>query len=229
MRSHHCHYLLVSVRNIFIFWTAGAGMRESTIPNVECEVIKGRANKERWVLFGICVANKPANKTAEKLDGFLDWYRFSNETPFQIVAHNIDCSGFMATLRLFKFGQYTRIERAFREVTKLDVEKDLSVERLESIPGIGPKTARMLMLYIDPDLKVVPLDTHVLKYLRLMNVSGVPKSTPPKGKTYKRLEDIFIAEAVAQGKSVRQLDTEVWQAYSSGDLSKLPQPMRLIN
>jgi hypothetical protein len=80
------------------------------------------------------------------------------------------------------------------------------------------------MLYIDPNLEVVPLDTHVLKYLRLMDVYNVPKSTPSAGPKYAALEKEFIAEAKRQGKTVRQLDSEVWNAYSSGDLTKLPQP-----
>ena len=188
-------------------------------------VITGRANKEYWVLFGICVANKSAEQTSKKMKQFFSFAHARDETPFETVSSIIAFGTLGIVLRRFKFGQYTRIERAWSEVVKLDVDKDLSVAKLESIHGIGPKTARMLMLYVEPDLEVAPLDTHVLKYLRLMGVPNVPKGTPPGGPAYKRLEDIFIAEAKAQGKTPRQLDSEVWNAYSSGDLTKLPTPI----
>jgi hypothetical protein len=44
-----------------------------------------------------------------------------------------------------KLGQYTRIEHVFRQIVLLDVTK-VTLEELESIKGIGPKTARFFFL-----------------------------------------------------------------------------------
>jgi len=50
--------------------------------------------------------------------------------------------------------------------------------------------------------------------LRQAPGAKVPKGTPPAGRKYRELELLFQESAKAQGKSVRQLDTEVWQSYA---------------
>lgn len=176
------------------------------------KTISGKEDREWFVLFSICVAGKSAKQTREKLNQYL-----SPGSPFLSVQWDIDSGMLDTSLRAYKFGQYKRIEKAFREVVKLDVMKDLTVEKLEAIPGIGPKTARFIVLYTDPEADCVPLDTHILKYLA-KKCEGtplkIPKSTPPAGKIYNALEELFRGFARQEGKSVRQLDTEVWQSYA---------------
>jgi len=168
--------------------------------------------REWFVLFAICVAGKSAKQTQTKLNQYLGNVPLS---PFEIAQVDIKCEWLGSSLRDCKIGQYSRIEKAFREVIKLDVTKDLTVEKLEAIPGIGPKTARFIVLYTDPDAQCVPLDTHILKYLaKHYPGAKVPKSTPAAGRKYRELELLFQESAKAQGKSVRQLDTEVWQSYA---------------
>lgn len=173
---------------------------------------------EYFVLFAICVAGKGATQMRKKLNEFLnanhptDWW-----SPFTIVKIiDLTPGRLKEELQKHKMGQYKRIEKAFREVVKLDVMKDLAVEKLEAIPGIGPKTARFIVLYTNPEADCVPLDTHILKYLakEFPECRVVPKSTPSKGKLYNYLEDLFRLRAKELGKSVRQLDTEVWQSYA---------------
>lgn len=174
-----------------------------------------RKQLQYWILFGICVANKPAEITKEKLDKFLIKGMVTiggTLTPFEIVS-TLDELGLLNDyIKEFKFGQYTRILKAFRRVVTLNLNY-ISVGLLESVPGIGPKTARMIMLYYDPDADCVPLDTHILKYLKSKGYDA-PKSTPPAGKKYQALEKAFQALAKKQHKSVRQLDTEVWTMYA---------------
>lgn len=181
-------------------------------------------DREWFVLFSICVAGKSAKQTQEKLNEYLRGCIFYEKsyTPFDVVRGDIAEGDvhFLDTLKKYKFGQYSRIEKAFREVVKLDVKTDLTVEKLEAIPGIGPKTARFIVLYTDPNAEVVPLDTHILKFLATFDayesVLGfkVPKSTPPAGARYRALEQMFQTIAKGRGKTVRQLDTEVWQSYA---------------
>ena len=116
-------------------------------------------------------------------------------------------------LKEVRMGQYGRINKALRGLVKID-PRYVSLEELESIHGIGPKTARMLLLYTRPGLEGVPLDTHILKYLAAQGVPKVPKATPPFGREYKRLEGAFLEFALNQRKTVRELDTEVWKSYA---------------
>lgn len=178
---------------------------------------------EYFVLFAILVAGKPAKQTYKKLNNFIERNLLNGAveidyvitpTPFEIVYRLIRMGELGAELEAEKFGQYKRIRTAFEKVVMLDVQ-DLTVEALEAIPGIGPKTARFIMLYSDPSFQGVPLDTHILKWLGTL-YSGAPKSTPSSGKMYERWEKRFQVEARIKGKTVRQLDTEVWQMYNSG-------------
>ena len=172
-----------------------------------------------WILFGICVANKPAKVTERKMREFMELS--TAKTPFGKVKAMIQHGNLWNSLQKVRFGQYTRISKAFRHAVTLDVD-NLSVEVLEAVPGIGPKTARMLMLYAKPGFEGVPLDTHILKFLRTLGHEA-PKSTPSAGATYRRLELAFIAEARRRKVSVRELDTQVWNTYAkySDDLPKL--------
>lgn len=194
--------------------------------------------REYWILFGIAVAGKGATQTEKKLNNFLtdayekrcavSWIKRVDFTPFQCIRWLARERQLMYLLKKHKLGQYKRIEPALIfAASNLDVA-ELTIDNLEAVPGIGPKTARMILLYAYPDMQCVPLDTHILKYLRLMGILSAPKSTPPAGAFYNLLENLFVAEAKAQDKTVRQLDTEVWKAYHSGDLTKLPQPVKVL-
>jgi 3-methyladenine DNA glycosylase/8-oxoguanine DNA glycosylase len=131
------------------------------------------------------------------------------------MVHQVNVDGLLLKyLQEAKVGQYRRIERAFREACQLDLDK-ISIETLEAVHGIGPKTARMILLYYLPDSEVVPLDTHILKHLRALGHEGVPKATPPAGPTYQRWEAAFVGEAKKAGMSVRDFDTYVWKLYAT--------------
>lgn len=173
-----------------------------------------RLQLEWWILFTICVAGKGARQTQDKLDAIFKRLRqiFGNRSPFYLVGEAIAHGILDPILREFKIGKYTIINKGFAEAIKLDL-KTISVKNLEKIHGIGPKSARMIMLYYDPKSEAVPLDTHVLKYLRQMGYNA-PKSTPSAGHSYNLLEEAFQKLAKQQGKTVRQLDTEVWKSYA---------------
>lgn len=190
-----------------------------------------KAQREWWILFGICVAGKGADQTRKKLDAFLkDGEKRMRAattgrgrfTPFAIVKWLVETGGLRQILGEHKMGQYQRINAAFAEAIKIDVT-NLNVAYLEAIPGVGPKTARMVILYTDHNADCVPLDTHILKYLkRMCPLVDVPKSTPPAGIRYNELEAIFKELARRLNMTVRELDTAVWTAYHDNDLSKLP-------
>jgi thermostable 8-oxoguanine DNA glycosylase len=116
-------------------------------------------------------------------------------------------------------GQYTRIARAMNEVVhKIKDPLNTTVAELETVKGIGPKTARMIMLYYKPETACVPLDTHVLKWLRAQGYKA--PVTTPSGKHYLELEQVFIAEAKKRRMSAKDLDTQVWKKYALPQKSK---------
>lgn len=175
---------------------------------------------EWWCIWSICVAGKSAKQTAAKVNNFL---RAGAEyecehgvllTPFEIVRMLMQHNILGVTLRQASMGQYGRIEAALRGVVWLDVNH-LTVEALEGISGVGPKTARMIILYSEKNAEVVPLDRHILTYLKMLGYPNVPLSTPAAGPRYLRLESYFREEARYQEKSIRELDTEVWLQYST--------------
>lgn len=170
---------------------------------------------EYWILFSICVAGKSAAQTEKKVNDLLaEMNTFSaRNSPFQRVNTALGRGKLGRLLRCFKMGKYKLLNKAFRAAAQLDVTQ-LSIPILEAVPGIGPKSARMILLYSDPNANCVPLDTHILKWLALQGIAKVPKSTPAAGKNYERLEKAFQELAEQMGKTVRELDTEVWNFYA---------------
>jgi hypothetical protein len=172
-----------------------------------------QAQKEWFILFSLAVAGKGARQTERKLNALLesinpDGWGFGG--PFAKIEYLIVTGQLMQALKEFKFGQYNRIYKAFTQVTKM--KAPYTVQGLMGIDGIGPKTASFIHLYTNPKADCVPLDTHILKYLRAQGYDA-PKSTPQAGIKYDNLEKQFQSLAKKQGKTVRQLDTEVWNYY----------------
>lgn len=169
-----------------------------------------------WLLFAVLVANKPARITTKKLNEFLNIGATS--TPFIVIEYLLRNKALRSRLEWVRTGQYDRIERTFTAlVDGRDIDPRLwTLEKLEGISGIGPKTARWYYLLINPTAKIAALDTHVLKFLRDNGVEKVPKSTPPAGPVYARLEAEFIKWTVKLGLAPRDLDYVAWTVYRNG-------------
>lgn len=180
---------------------------------------------QEWFIFGVCVAGKSAKQTAKKVEALLeDMHEQSmlslgisgfctNHTPFSRIDCAIKLSKLGYYLRKHKIGQYKRVNKAFRGLIEID-PATVTLEELEAIHGVGPKTARMLLLYTRPNISVIPLDTHILKWMRA-NGYDAPKSTPPAGVRYRELEASFIMEGRKRGLTPKEWDTQVWQMYAS--------------
>lgn len=181
------------------------------VDNFEMPKRMSKPQLEWWILFGICVAGKQAKQTQNKLEAMLRDPQINWGTPFQRIQAAIDQGILLNLLKTYKLGKYGLLDKAFREAIKIDLDA-INVESLQTVPGIGPKTARMIILYYEPDASVVPLDTHVLKWLREQGYNA-PKATPT-GRRYLELEKAFIEEAKKRNMSVRDLDTEVWKKYA---------------
>lgn len=177
-------------------------------------------NAQYWLLFAVMVANKSADQTRDKLLKLLTLPILPDRTPFEKLDSLYRMCKLLWALQQVRSGQYTRICRAFQDIRDKSISTATSadprlwsLEELEGIRGIGPKTARWFYLLVHPTAKVAALDTHVLKFLRDQGESNVPKSTPPKGNVYKSLEARFLAWADKLGLPPRDMDFMVWTIY----------------
>lgn len=168
---------------------------------------------QEYFLFCIIVAGKTAYIQAQKLEQFLKPSWLKGMTPFEYIEW-LDSQGNLDIMvREAKLGQYKRITEIFRRATKLDL-KNVTVEQLEKIPGIGPKTSRFFVLHSRKNQKCAVLDTHILAWLREELGVDAPKATPQSRSSYKKLENIFLQECEARGLTPEEFDLNIWTERS---------------
>lgn len=170
-------------------------------------------------MFAILVAGKGAEMQAKKLDQFLSYYPSCNHSPFRYLEHIIANYCLTKEMMRHKLGQYNRVGHAFKEILKFKGKlKKVTIEELESIKGIGSKTARFFVLHSRADAKVAVLDVHILKWMREQGYSA-PKQTPTK-KRYAILEKQFLTEAWKREMNPADLDLMIWKSFSQKVLAQ---------
>jgi len=178
---------------------------------------------EEFLLFWICAAGKNGRTAARCLDKFLVVTGGYEIGPFISILGWIasaKAQGMPDHFYIAKFmkdsgiGCFNIKSKAFGELaaSKLNL-KTCTVTDLESIYGIGPKTARCFLLHSRKDAQVAGLDTHMLKYLREMGYDDAPKSTPT-GKKYLTNEKRVLSLAKEAGMTPASFDLMVWNKYS---------------
>lgn len=181
---------------------------------------------EEYIIFWVLVAGKNATTTAKSME--LLFNRLNREyyglpqsirTPFNLIKNFINNEGFMAFVQLMKtcgFGQFNQKARYLEDLVNSRIDlRTCTVEDLEAIKGIGPKTARCFLLHNRPGQRLAGLDTHILKYLASLGYD-VPKSTPT-GKKYREVEALFLKVADEKGMEPADLDLKIWLHYKQGD------------
>jgi thermostable 8-oxoguanine DNA glycosylase len=166
------------------------------------------------ILFWIAAAGKKATTAARSLDSLLrrGEEMFGVSLPFSILEAFGD--GLAEAMREQGMGCYNNKSRSMLALARSGIDlRTCSVEDLESIPGIGPKTARCFLIHSRRGVRHAGLDTHVLKYMREMGFD-VPKSTP-SGRKYSEIESIFLDMADASGMSLADFDLSIWRKYES--------------
>lgn len=180
------------------------------------------AELEEFLMFAVLVAGKTAKTQAKKLEQFLSTKKElglpSDTTPFEYLEYLAKSNYLSSAMVNCKLGQYNRLEVAFRQMLtfKGDLKK-VSVADLESVKGIGPKTARFFVLHSRENVEHAVLDTHILKWLAGATRIGMPKSTP-SGKKYREIEQLFLTEARIRGISPADLDLQIWKSFSQKGL-----------
>jgi endonuclease III len=161
---------------------------------------------EELLVFTILVAGKTAKTIAPRAHKLYEYISTCKRMYLKM-----DCLILAKFMKQIGLGPYNKADTILRAL-KLDL-RTCSIEDLEKIKGIGPKTAQAFVMWSRPNIQKAILDTHILKWLRDQGVDRVPKSTPPRGSTYDRLEQEFLSR-VPEGMTPADFDLQIWRSYS---------------
>ena len=117
-------------------------------------------------------------------------------------------------LAIVGIGCYNQKGNTIAHVGQLDL-RTVTVPELESIKGIGPKTARFFVMSSREGVQHATLDIHILRWLVEQGVECVPGQTPT-GKTYARLEQEFL-DRVPSGLTPAEFDLVIWKRGHLGN------------
>lgn len=168
---------------------------------------------ELHILFWICAAGKKGVTSAKCLGNLLSHWADKLTSPFAIIKKIDKKADLVKELQKFGIGCMTYKAGYFRSLIakKLDL-KTCSLEELESVKGIGLKTARCFLLHSRPNQQVAGLDRHMLKFLKSKG-HDVPEQTPNE-KIYEKLQ-ILVLQYVKEAKMTPEdFDLMVWRKYS---------------
>lgn len=170
---------------------------------------------EEFLLFCIVVAGKTAYIQSQKLEDFLSANNSNSDVlqPFNIIKELYRNDLLFTEIVRAKLGQYTKIYNAFKYLCNNPIDlNNCTIDELELIPGVGPKTSRFFVLHSRVS-EVAVLDTHILKYLKQFD-SNVPKTTPSNKKVYKKYELLFLEKCKLLNKNPAEFDLELWKLYA---------------
>jgi len=172
--------------------------------------------KEYFLIFSVIVAGRNAKMAVEKTWRLLE-FTWGEETPFDLIKHYINNKTLVQKLKSLKIGQYTRIEKALKDIINLNVET-CTLDDLLACHGVGNKTARFFLLNTRKNAEYAVLDTHVLKWLNSLfgNWMSVPKSTPTSGSRYALWEYKAIQAMKKEypERTLAQADFEIWKTFA---------------
>jgi len=182
---------------------------------------RSRAELEEFWVFCLSVAGKKATMMAGKVDEFIAGCGHDG-TPFERIRKLIAEDRLVEEMKRARVGKYALLDKALRATLAEgapDIESAMPAD-LETIPGVGPKTARFFLLHSRKDIEVAVIDTHMVKYVASLG-HRVPNGVPT-GKEYARLERIVIDRARELGMPLDGFDLAVWSHYASGGAHPLP-------
>jgi endonuclease III len=188
---------------------------------------------EEMLLFSVLVAGKNALTTAKLLEDMLvDQHKragWTERRPFRCLLRDTP-QEVVHLLKKSGFGCYQMKGRAIFEIVHgLLNLRTCSVEDLEKITGIGPKTARMFILHSRKNATCAALDVHILRYLQDQGYN-VPSTTPGSKKLYRKIEQICVQLAKQSRKSVARWDLDIWREYrekpNRGKNVRIPKKVR---
>jgi endonuclease III len=165
---------------------------------------------EQFLLFWILAAGKSGLRAGEIIN------RISNEhdVPLFKSLRKYTLNGLIDLCIAHGTGCQKIKAKAIFDVIHKDLNlHKCTIEDLEKVYGIGPKTARCFVVHSRQTARYACLDTHILKFLKIMGIKNVPKSTPTSKREYLRLETDFLALADKYNYKPYQLDLLIWNEF----------------
>ena len=185
------------------------------------------AELEELLVFCICVAGKKASIVAPRVGRFYQalqlltgaYVPLKNLSPAQTSYVERGFASYIPEtycrmLAIVGIGCYNQKGNTIAHVGQLDL-RTVTVPELESIKGIGPKTARFFVMSSREGVQHATLDIHILRWLVEQGVECVPGQTPT-GKTYARLEQEFL-DRVPSGLTPAEFDLVIWKRGHLGN------------
>ena len=174
---------------------------------------------EEFFLFAYFVAGKKATVIAKKLEEFLsdpDLSMQDGNTPFERIQElaSGDEDALESHLKKHGMGKYSVSVYGISHAAYSLHLPTATLKDLESISGVGPKTARFFLMHSRPNQRLACLDTHILRYMREELDIPTPKTTP-SGKKYLELEKKWLAHCDEIKRDPAELDLEVWVKYAN--------------
>lgn len=171
---------------------------------------------QEFLLFCINVAGKKSSIESPKLEVFIQRAKdiTKESTPFNCIKKLIKLGRLQEIMHWAKLSPYKQRYNSYVDAVKLGDLQTVTLNRLLQVPGIGLKTARFFLSHSREDFDEPMLDTHILQFLRDNGYKGAPKSTPSNVGVYNYYANIFKMFARVSGKSVTDLDLEIWKQYS---------------
>jgi hypothetical protein len=136
---------------------------------------------EHLLFFSIAVAGKNASITSRAVNKFFEGVNLDVITPYGYLGMLSDMGQLRSMLERARLGKYEAITKSTEHILSTELHKRLStcsLEELVAVPYCGLKTARMILLHSRPKMRILPLDTHILKFAAQELEMSVPKSTP---------------------------------------------------
>ena len=171
---------------------------------------------EEFILFCINVAGKKSSIEAPKLEVFIERAKDTTKetTPFNCIRKLIKLGRLQEIMHWAKLSPYKQRYNSYVAAVQIQDLQTVDLNRLLQVPGVGLKTTRFFLSHSREDFDEPMLDTHILQFLRDQGYSGAPKSTPSNVGIYNYYANVFKMFARTMGKSVTDLDLEIWKKYS---------------
>jgi len=171
---------------------------------------------EEFILFCINVAGKKSSIEAPKLEVLIERAKniTKESTPFNCIRKLIKLGRLNEIMHWAKLSPYSQRFNSYVSVVTIKDLQTVTLNRLLQVPGVGLKTARFFLSHSREDFDEPMLDTHILRFLRDQGYRDAPKSTPSNVGIYNYYANVFKMFARTLGKSVTDLDLEIWKKYS---------------
>lgn len=188
------------------------------VPQRVTNYYRTRNELEMFLCFSIVVAGKNSKIQAQKLHDFDESRKLHNMGDsgiFDYIRYLVENHALICELELVKMGQYNRISKAFEQLVNAKLNLfTCTLEDLTSIDGVSLKSANFFLTHSRGGYNEPVLDTHILKFLGSKGIK-VPKNSPQSFKVYKKLSDKFKEIARQMGKSIAELDLQIWKNSNS--------------